>query len=308
MMNNKTETEEKPTLLLVEDNPKILYNLKLLLEFNDYHVVIATNGLEALEVLNKLEEPPDLILCDIMMPKMDGYEFYQKSSENPQWSLIPFIFLTAKASPEDVRFGKMLGADDYITKPFNDEDLLSSITGKIARNNKTKLLRKQIEDKLLASMKVAQSPSITKSEQKNIFIFLMLWDEIYGPILQSLYPSDLKPPYDLRQIGTQLFQTKVSLYGHMEYYEAQGVLLKVINIQQDGYIYFDTIEDSEVRGGKRQFMLVTIAPKINYLESLRIMEISSDIAIEIKEGREWDVKVFWERVSEILMTSSSDLT
>ena len=171
-MNNKKETEETPTILLIEDNPKILYNLKLLLEFNNYYPITATNGLEALERLKELEDPPDLILCDIMMPEMDGYEFYQKIVENPQWSLVPFIFLTAKASPEDVRLGKMLGADDYITKPFNEEDLLSSVTGKITRSKKAKLLSRQIEEKLLTSMKIDQSPSLTKSEQNNIFTFL----------------------------------------------------------------------------------------------------------------------------------------
>ncbi len=307
-MNHNKEIEEKSTILLVEDNSKILYNLKLLLQFNNYHMVTATNGLNALEALKKLDQPPDLILCDIMMPKMDGYEFYQKISENPSWSLIPFIFLTAKASPEDVRFGKMLGADDYITKPFNDEDLRSSIAGKIMRSKKAKLLSRHIEEKLLASMKIDQSPSLTKSELNHIFVFLMVWDEVYGPTLKTLYPTEIEPSYDLRQIGTQLFQTKVSVYGHLEYYEAQGILLKISNIKQDAYIYFDTIEDVGVRGGKRQFMLVTLAPKINYLESLRILEILKEVAGQIKEGKHLEIQPYWNRVSEVLLTSSVELT
>ena len=307
-MDHNKEIEEKSTILLVEDNSKILYNLKLLLEFNDYCPLTATNGLKALQTLDKLEQPPDLILCDIMMPKMDGFEFYRKVSENPSWSLIPFIFLTAKASPEDIRFGKMLGADDYITKPFNDEDLLSSITGRIIRSKKARMLSRHIEEKLLASMKIDQSPSLTKSEQNHIFVFLMIWDEIYGPTLKTLYPTEIEPSYDLRQIGTQLFQTKVSVYGHLEYYEAQGILLKISNIKQDGYIYFDTVEDVGVRGGKRQFMLVTLAPKINYLESLRIMEILKEVATLIKEGKHLEIQLYWKRVSEVLMTSSVELT
>lgn len=123
---------------MVEDNPKILYNLELLLEFSDYQPITATNGVEALETLSKLETPPDLILCDILMPKMGGFEFIQKISKNSRWNPIPFLFLTAKVSPEDERFGKMLGADDYITKPFNDEDLLATINEKIQRSKKTK--------------------------------------------------------------------------------------------------------------------------------------------------------------------------
>jgi CheY-like chemotaxis protein len=264
--------------------------------------------LEALETLRRLENPPDLILCDIMMPKMDGYEFYQKITENSHWSLIPFIFLTAKASPEDVRLGKMLGADDYIIKPFNDEDLLSSVTGKINRSKKAKLLSKQIEKELLASLKIDQTPSISESELKFIFAFLMVWDEIYGPKLESVYPLDTAPPYDIRQIGTQLFQTKVSLYGHTEYYEAQGVLLKISNIKQDGYIYFDTVDDRDVRGGRRQFMLGILAPKINYLESVRIRDISREIARKIKDGINWEISFYWNQVSKILITPTVDLT
>lgn len=307
-MNNKHEIEEIPIILLIEDNPKILYNLKLFLEFNNYYLITATNGIEALETLKKLENPPDLILCDIMMPKMDGYEFYQKFTENPHWSLIPFIFLTAKASPEDVRLGKTLGADDYITKPFNDEDLLSSVAGKISRSIRAKALSKQIEKELIASLKIDQNSSINENERKLIFSFLMAWDEIYGPKLETLYPVDINPPYDIRQIGTQLFQTKVSLYGHSEYYEAQGVLLQISNIKQDGYIYFDTVDDSEVRGGKRQFMLGTLAPKINYLESLKIRKILQEIASNIREGVNWEMDSYWNQISDVLITPTIDLT
>jgi CheY-like chemotaxis protein len=273
-IHHRIEEEKHPLILIVEDNQKILYNLKLLLEFNSYHPLTATNGFEALETLKRLENPPDLILCDIMMPKMDGYEFYQKITENSRWSLIPFIFLTAKASPEDVRLGKMLGADDYITKPFNDEDLLSSVAGKLNRSKKAKLLSKQIEKELLASLRIDQAPSISESERKSIFVFLMVWDEIYGPKLETVYPLDNAPPYDIRLIGTQLFQTKVSLYGHKEYYEAQGVLLKISN----------------------------------YLESIRIRDILQELARKIKEGINWEMSFYWNQVSKILISPTVDLT
>ena len=306
-MKNEKEKELKPTILLVEDNTKILYNLKLLLEFNDYNPIPATNGIEALAILNKLDSPPDLILCDIMMPEMGGYEFYQKMNDNPQWQFIPFIFLTAKASPEDVRFGKKLGADDYITKPFNEEDLLSSITGKISRNKKSKILRKQIEENLLTSLKIDQRSSISQNERDNVFLLLMMWDEIYGPQLKGVHPSESKTPFDIRKIGTQLFQTKVSIYGHLDYYEAQGVLLRISNIKKDGYIFFETIDDSKVRGGKRQFMLAVLAPKINYLESLRIGEVFKEIAARIIENNEWDKEKSWIEISQILSSPIMDL-
>ena len=305
-MKNEKEKELKPIILLVEDNTKILYNLKLLLEFNDYNPIPATNGVEALAILNKLDSPPDLILCDIMMPEMDGYEFYQKITDNSQWQFIPFIFLTAKASPEDVRFGKKLGADDYITKPFNEEDLLSSIEGKILKNKKSKVLRKQIEEELLASLKIDQRSSIPQNERDSVFLILMMWNEIYGPQLKAVFPSESETPFDIRQIGTQLFQTKVSLYGHLNYYEAQGVLLRISNINKDGYIFFETLDDSEVRGGKRQFMLAVLAPKIYYLESLRVEDIFKRIATRISEDNKWDIEKSWSKISRILSSPLID--
>jgi len=126
-------------ILVIEDNQKILFNLKLLLKYSGYEPITAMNGVEALEILTKLDKAPDLILCDIIMPKMNGYEFYQKISDNPKFSFIPFIFLTAKTDPDDVQHAKNLGVKDFIIKPFKKEDLLAFITEKIQRSKKRKL-------------------------------------------------------------------------------------------------------------------------------------------------------------------------
>ena len=114
-------------ILAVDDNQDILFNLKLTLELNGYRVITANNGEEGLKALSDSEEIPSLILSDIMMPEMNGYDFFKETAQNPEWSQIPFIFLSARASEKDVRFGKMLGVDDYITKPFKTENLLASI-------------------------------------------------------------------------------------------------------------------------------------------------------------------------------------
>ena len=127
----------KSKILLVEDDHRILYNVKILLEFNDYEVVTASNGIEALKVLLSHEIQPDLIICDILMPEMNGYEFFQEVMENPYWSVIPFIFLTAKASPDDMNSAKILGVDDYIIKPFDEKFLLERVSEKLSRKNKT---------------------------------------------------------------------------------------------------------------------------------------------------------------------------
>ena len=110
-------------VFLVEDNRTLVQNLKIFLEMNDFKLISALNGKEGLDKLSNLKQLPDLIISDILMPEMDGYDLYMKVSEIPEWSRIPFIFLSGKAEPDDVRFGKLLGADDYITKPFKSTEL-----------------------------------------------------------------------------------------------------------------------------------------------------------------------------------------
>jgi CheY-like chemotaxis protein len=294
------------TILLVEDNPQILMSTSLLLKFNDYEIVTAENGQEALTVLNNLKSPPDLIISDIMMPEMDGYDFFNYVSKNPSWTDIPFIFLTAKATPEDVRFGKTLGVNDYITKPFDGEDLLASIEGKISRNRRLKQFSKRIEEKLIEELKIETSPSCTENDQDEIYLLEVRWDETHGPKLRRYYPNSKTnlPAYDLKEIGSQLFQSTVSLYGYSELKEADGILLRTFNINCRSYIFFDSLEDSEVRGGKRQYMLAVIAPQINYLESLRLREILTGCSDKIKNGDNWNIEDSWRQILEVLTTSS----
>ena len=128
-------------ILVVEDNKTVLKNMEIMLRFNNYTCAIAQNGEEALDVLERLPRPPDVIVCDIMMPRMDGYELYEHISNDTRYSNIPFMFVTAKSSPDDIRLGKMLGVDDYITKPFEEEDLLATIAGKIKRTGRQMILK-----------------------------------------------------------------------------------------------------------------------------------------------------------------------
>jgi len=118
-------------ILVVEDDLALLAGISELLELSDYQVLTACNGREGLEVLKT--EVPDLIVSDIMMPEMNGYDFHAAVREIPLMTSIPFIFLTARGEKSDIRRGKSLGADDYITKPFDDEDLLVAISGKLSR-------------------------------------------------------------------------------------------------------------------------------------------------------------------------------
>ena len=291
----------KKTILVVEDNPAVLFNLKITLEFDNYDVLTAENGKEGIKVLSEMDTIPTLIISDIMMPEMNGYEFFKTVSLNPDWSFIPFLFLTAKATPEDVRFGKLLGVDDYITKPFIAEDLLAVIKGKIIRYGERNLIRKQIEEQILSSFHENSHHPLSVDAKSSISLLFFAWDEELGPELINSYPKDPPQRSELMyEVGIQLFQASVSIFGQHGYYGSAGVLLNVQNINQDSYVFFDTKKDEQIRGGEKLFMLAVLAPNINYFKSLRINDLFLKISSKIKQSAEWNIKKRWEEVSQIL--------
>ena len=127
-------------LLLIEDNAEIRENTAEILELANYIVDTAENG--KLGVEQALAVRPDLIICDVMMPVLDGYGVLHLLNKNPELKGIPFIFLTAKAERNDFRKGMEMGADDYITKPFTDIELLSAIESRL---KKVDILKKNYE-------------------------------------------------------------------------------------------------------------------------------------------------------------------
>jgi DNA-binding response OmpR family regulator len=119
------------SILIVDDQPALLRHIKMTLEAAGYGVWVAEDGNEALEIL--ASQQVDLILADIAMPRMNGYQLFNEVQQNPQWMAIPFIFLTARALDSDVRFGRTMGVDDYLTKPIQPEDLLAAVQGRLRR-------------------------------------------------------------------------------------------------------------------------------------------------------------------------------
>ncbi|NNJ55910.1 MAG: response regulator [Bacteroidia bacterium] len=120
------------TILIIEDNIDIQENISELLQLSGYETAVASNGKEGVRIA--LESLPDLILCDIMMPELDGYGVLHILSRHEETLRIPFVFLTAKADKFDVRKGMTLGADDYITKPFDESDLLTAIENRLRKS------------------------------------------------------------------------------------------------------------------------------------------------------------------------------
>jgi two-component system, sensor histidine kinase and response regulator len=118
-------------ILVVEDHDLLLLAIQDTLEVEGYKVVTATDGLDALEKMRDFT--PDLIVADISMPRMDGYTFFEEVHSVPEWIPIPFIFLTARAEREDRLKGKAMGAEDYIVKPFDPQELVVVVSSRIGR-------------------------------------------------------------------------------------------------------------------------------------------------------------------------------
>ena len=118
-------------VLIIEDNVDIRENIVEILELSGYTTFAANNGKTGVELA--IKNLPDIILCDIMMPDLDGYGVLFMLNKHPETAATPFIFLTAKAERIDVRKGMEMGADDYLTKPFDDMELLSAIESRLKK-------------------------------------------------------------------------------------------------------------------------------------------------------------------------------
>jgi DNA-binding NarL/FixJ family response regulator len=122
------------TILLIEDQPDMRENIATILEMEGYAMLTANDGAAGVEMAR--EEKPDLILCDVMMPKLDGHGVLQAVRDDRTNAGTPFIFLTAKGEKRDQRTGMNLGADDYLTKPVTATDLLAAVSARLEREGK----------------------------------------------------------------------------------------------------------------------------------------------------------------------------
>ena len=119
-------------ILVIEDEPEMRRNIAALLRYYNYEPVTAENGRAGVEAARR--EQPDLILCDVMMPEMDGHAVLQTLQTDAALARVPFIFLTAKGEKDDLRSGMNLGADDYLTKPVANADLVKAIETRLRRS------------------------------------------------------------------------------------------------------------------------------------------------------------------------------
>lgn len=118
-------------ILIVDDSPKLLAGMKLRLEMVGYQVLVASDGRDALDLMKTVT--PHLIVADVTMPRMNGWELFERVRSDPRLAAIPFVFVTARTDDESIQRGKGMGAEDYLTKPFKAEELEASIRGRLLR-------------------------------------------------------------------------------------------------------------------------------------------------------------------------------
>lgn len=204
-------------ILLIEDNKEIRENTAEILELANYRVFTAENGKIGVEIA--LKENPDLIICDIMMPVLDGYGVLHLINKNPQVQHTPFIFLSAKAEKGDIRKGMSLGADDYITKPFDGTELLDAVEGRL---KKAELLRKDLASGLaglgeLMSVNSGKDVLTSFTESRNINKYKkkqVIYSEGNRPFQLFFIQKGKVKTYKINELGKEL---TVGLYSEGDF-------------------------------------------------------------------------------------------
>ncbi len=175
-------------ILIIEDKVDVRENIIELLEAEDFETYAAEDGYEGICLAQ--QRHPDLILCDVMMPQMDGYEVLNLLRQDPKTAIIPFVFLTAKAGKEDVRQGMVLGADDYLTKPFTRAELLEALH--------TRLAKKEVQQQHLEQQLVGLQQSISTGIPEKIFAPLA---EVVQTAQRLVQDAPTIQPEDIRLLG-----------------------------------------------------------------------------------------------------------
>lgn len=160
------------SILIIEDEKTIRHNITELLKAEGYDVFCTDNGI--IGTLWAQDKNPDLIICDIMMPEISGYEVLKELRKLPSTELTPFIFLTAMADKSDIRHGMEMGADDYLTKPFTLEELLGAIESRLARHKikmqkyKTEQLRTEALQKKVGELQQHLNSQLQPKEKLHL--------------------------------------------------------------------------------------------------------------------------------------------
>ncbi len=183
-------------ILVIEDEAPLRENICELLEIEGFDVLAAENGRTGLQLAR--EHLPDLIICDIMMPELDGYSVLLNLRDEPQTASIPFMFLTARTDRPSVRQGMELGADDYLTKPFTSLELLTAVTARLERH---KMIARMAEQELAQAKR--SLIRMVSHELRTPMVALHMVSDIFGRQIEQLSSKQIAELLDTLQRGTQ---------------------------------------------------------------------------------------------------------
>jgi signal transduction histidine kinase len=223
-------------ILVIEDEPQILTDMLYLLQEAQYDVEGVMNGAEGLAQAQKFM--PDLIICDIMLPDMNGYKILEELRSRPETAGIPLLFVTALGSREDIRRGMNLGADDYLVKPFQPTELLSAIQSRIARQESITAETRRLLDEMRGNLTMA-----LPHEFRTPLMSILGYSEL---LLDDEHPTE---PHELRPIVETIHRSGTRLSHLVENYLLLG----------------------QLELGKGQFNPETLAQKVGVNTSARIV-------------------------------------
>ena len=285
-------------ILLIEDNKDVRENTAEILSLAQYRVITAKNGKEGVELAQK--EKPDLIICDIMMPVLDGHGALHMLSKNEETASIPFIFLTAKAERSDFRKGMEMGADDYLTKPFDDVELMNAIESRLKKNE---ILKKEFSKNIQGINDFINEAkgieSLKKlSEEREVRIYKKK-DDIYN---EGNYPKGV---YFVSKGKVKIYQTSESGKELITELHKEGDFFGYVSLLQDEKYTSSAsaLEDSEIYMLPKEDFFSLIYK--NAEVSRRFIEILSN---NLRENEKQLVKLAYnsvrKRVAEALVKLS----
>ncbi len=283
------------TILLIEDNTDVRENTAEILELANYKVLQAANGREGVEIAQN--NKPDLIICDIMMPVLDGYGVIHLLNKNPDTASIPFIFLTAKSERTDFRKGMEMGADDYISKPFDDIELLNAIERRLKKSEMLKaefsknvegLNRFFDEAQKVADLKNLSADRRIKTFRKKDIIF----SEGNSPIYLYFLAKGRVAVSRAHEYGKELITT---LYKEGDFFGYTALL--------EGDLYSETaeaMEDSEVCLIPKEDFLSLMYSNMNVMKSF-VKMLADNIQEKEKQLLNLAYSTVRKRVAEALV-------
>jgi signal transduction histidine kinase len=241
-------------VLIIDDNRHIRTQINLVLKLEGYTTVEAENGAQGVELAKAAK--PDLIVCDIVMPEMDGYSVLDKLRSMSETADIPFLFLSAKADRSDIREGMNLGADDYLVKPFSAQELVQAINARINRHNVTK---RQWESRVQSLSEMSANKdrfmSIMSHDLKSAFAGVMGLSEMLADKLDNLSFDQLQDVSHLMKDAIQSTQNLLQSFVEWARLQANGMNVKAesvnigemtlnVIVQQAGFAAHKNIEIS----------------------------------------------------------------